>query len=173
MICIGASHRSKVAWKEAKGEPAMIRKATWLLAGGVCASLSLSSCNTSADDNYEICLQNASKANTAVGVNTATVACNMKYQREGQQQRIEQLKNQSGTISNVYWDGWSFKTGTLPDGFKNRGYRIYTLARYGVVTCEAAMPEEMGNQIGNAGDQIDTRNNPQHHRLWQACFEAR
>lgn len=162
-----------MAGKKAKGGAAMIRKAILLLATGLCASLSLQSCNTSTNDNYENCLRSASEANTAVGVNTATAACNIKYQRESQQQRAEQLKSQSATISNVYWDGWSFKKGTLPEGFNNKGYRIYTFARYGVVTCEAAMPEEMGNQIGNTGDQIDPRNNPQHHQLWQACFDAR
>jgi len=108
-----------------------------------------------------------------VGVNTAVAACNITYQREKWQGREEKIKSKSGTISNIYWDGWAFKKGTIPAGFKNRRYRIYTFARYGVVTCEAAMPEEMGRQIGSAGDQIDPRNNPQHYQLWQACYEAR
>lgn len=151
----------------------MNQKVGLLLIGTAIAALSSSGCTNSAQDEYATCLSQASEANTVAGVDAATEACDLKYQRGNQERIREKYEHQSGTISRIYWDGWMFRQGTLPIGFKNKGYRLYTFARYGVAICEAAMPEEMGKLIGNVGDDIDTQTNPQRQQLWQACYEAR
>ncbi len=162
-----------MAQNEAKDGRVMVKKIALLLVGTVSASLFLSSCANSVDDEYEGCLSQASEASTAVGVNTATEACQLKYQRQNEKQVTKKYQNNTGVTSSIYWDGWMFRKGDLPAGFKNKGYYLYTFARYGVAICEAAMPQEMGKQLGSVGDSIDTRNNPQHRELWQACYEAR
>lgn len=101
------------------------------------------------DSEYDECIQNAAQLPTATGVKIASANCERRFTVQGQAEKAVASDSSAGTISNAYWDGWNFQSGKIPDRLKDKGYRIFSVARYGVAVCDVALPEAMGKELFN------------------------
>jgi hypothetical protein len=110
----------------------------------------LVSCSKATPDReYDECIQNAAQLPTATGVKIASVNCERRFTEQGQAAKAVASDSSAGTIANAYWDGWNFQSGKIPDRLKDKGYRIFSVARYGVAVCDVALPEAMGKELFN------------------------
>jgi hypothetical protein len=105
--------------------------------------------NKSPDREYDECIQKAAQLPTATGVNIASQNCAHRYLEKDQAEKSAASVRSAGNVAHAYWDGWNFQSGEIPNSLKGKGYRIYSVARYGVLVCEVALPEAMGKALFN------------------------
>lgn len=113
-------------------------------------TVALTACqNSSPDSAYDNCIQEAAQSPTATGVQAATANCHQRYTQNSEARQAAITDMSAGTVVNAYWDGWNFQSGELPAALKDKGYRIYSVGRYGVNICDVALPEAMGEALFN------------------------
>lgn len=117
-----------------------------ILAGIAAAALTACS-DGSSESDYEQCVQQAAQSPTAAGVNAALASCTQRFRRNKLVEQKSASRDAQGTVAKAYWDGWTFQRGSLPDALRGKGYKIYSVARFGVQVCEVAVPAEMGKVL--------------------------
>ena len=105
--------------------------------------------NSSSDSAYDNCIQEAAQSPTATGVQAASANCHYRFTQNSEARQAANSDKEAGTVVNAYWDGWNFQPGDLPAALKDKGYRIFSVGRYGVVICDVALPEAMGEALFN------------------------
>lgn len=107
-----------------------------------------SACGSSSPEKeYDECVQQAAQAPTATGVEAATQNCVERYGRDAAAVKKEVRLNSADGSHNIYWNGWEFEQGKLPQNFQNKSYKTHVIARFDVPVCKVSLPNEMAEDI--------------------------
>lgn len=114
----------------------------------IAITLLSSACGASSpEQDYDQCVQQAAQAPTATGVEAATQNCVERYGREAAALKKEVQLNSADVSHYIYWDGWEFQQGKLPENFQKKNYQTHVIARFDVPVCKVSLPNEMAKDI--------------------------